>query len=161
MKEAPRFNDAVRRLARFNITEEQIYLIDLVPLVEMAWADGRIQHSEIEILHEYLKDHVKAINRLAGCRVLTVEDAIDFVADLLNKRPEKAFVNEVEKIIAEYRVGSKSAEDANETKKLILNGCLDIAASAVTKYPYGLTERFTDEEKICYHKIQAILGGVG
>ena len=155
-----RFRDAVDRLACFNITGEQIYLIDLIPLVEMAWADDRIQHSEVEILHQYLKDHVKTINRLAGCRVLSEEGAISFITDLLQSRPDKALVDEVVKIIADYRVDNRTTEEALETKTLILNGCLDIAASAVTKYPYGLTERFTEEEKLCYHRIQSILGGL-
>jgi hypothetical protein len=36
--------DAIAELAKHGIKGAQIYLIDLIPLIEMMWADGRIQH---------------------------------------------------------------------------------------------------------------------
>lgn len=159
MKTKLSFNDAVQKLASFGIKEEQIYLIDLVPLVEMAWADGRIQKTEVDILFVYLKSHVKSINRLAGCPVLNEEIAIDFIKKLLHTRPEEELLEEIRKILFSIRIENKQDDDALENKMAILNGCLDIAASAVTKYPYGLTERFTTEEKDYYHKIQELLCG--
>ncbi len=153
------FTDATKRLARFNIKEEQVYLIDLILLVEMAWSDGRIQKAEKDILFEYLKTHVKSINRLAGCTIVTEETAIAFVKDLLHTRPDKEMLIEIRTLIADIRIHSKPPTDAHNNRMAILNGCLDIAASAVTKYPYGLTERFTTEEKEYYHKIQGILSG--
>lgn len=151
------FATAVEKLARFGIKQEQIYLIDLVPLIEMAWADGRIQRVEVEILYEYLKEHVKAINKLAGCVVLTEEEAIEFVGGMLHTRPKDEMVTEIAEIIAAVRLKKSDQSAAKEVKTTILNGCLDIAAGAVTRYPFGLTERFTKEEKECYHKIQEIL----
>jgi hypothetical protein len=153
------FSDAVKRLAHFGIKEEQVYLIDLILLVGMAWADGRIQKAEVEILHEYLKTHVGNINKLAGCRVLSEESAIDFIDGLLKKRPSQEMLDEIERIIADIRIGNKIQTEAGGNRMAILNGCLDIAASAVAKYPYDLTDRFTAEEKTYYHKIQEILGG--
>lgn len=151
------FSIALQKLARFGIKREQIYLIDLVPLVEMAWADGRVQKVEVDILFEYLKAHVKTINKHAGCIVLTEEDAIGFIKGMLHTRPNKDLVQEVCELITAVRLKNSDPSVAKETKKAILNGCLDIAASAVTRYPYGLTERFTLEEKEYFHKIQEIL----
>jgi hypothetical protein len=153
------FPDAVKRLAHFGIKEEQVYLIDLILLVGMAWADGRIQKAEVDILYEYLKTHVENINRLAGCRVLSEESAIDFIDGLLKDRPSQEMLNEIERIIADIRIGNKIRREAGCNRMAILNGCLDIAASAVATYPYDLTDRFTVEEKTYYHKIQEILGG--
>ncbi len=153
------FNDAVKRLAQFGIKEEQVYLVDMILLIEMAWADGRIQKAEVEILFEYLKNHVQSINRFAGCKVLSEESAIAFIDKFLKERPAPKMLDEVRRLIADIRINNKTQAEAACNRMTVLNGCLDIAASAVTKYPYGLTERFTSEEKSYYHKIQKILGG--
>lgn len=158
MKTAITFSDAVKRLAQFGIKEEQVYLIDLLLLIEMAWADGRIQEAEVDILVDYLKTHVKNINRLSGCKVVSEKSAIEFVQKYLKSRPDPLMLSEIERLVAEIRINNKPEQEAECNRMAVLNGCLDIAASAVTKYPYGLTERFTSEEKACYHKIQAMLG---
>ncbi len=155
------FNDAIKRLARFGFKENQIYLIDMVLLAEMAWADGCIQKAEKEILLECIKEHVTSINVLAGCNVITEESAIAFVDNLLETRPDQELFDEVLRIIADVRINNKPPADAADNRMAILNGCLDIAASSVTKYPYGLTERFTAEEKSTYHKIQKNLSDNG
>lgn len=153
------FRDALKRLARFGIKDEQVYLIDLVLLVEMAWADGRIQEAEIEILFEYLGGHVRSINRLAGCKVISEESAVEFIKNLLHKRPEQDLLDEIRYIIGAIRIDNKNPVEAQNNRIAILNACLDIAACAVTEYPYGLTERFTAEEKAYYHKLQELLSG--
>ncbi len=153
------FNDAVKRLARFGIRGEEIYLIDLVLLVEMAWVDGHIQDAEVDILFKYLKAHVRSINRLAGCKAISEEVAVDFVEGLLHTRPDPELLEAIRSLVADLRIYNVSPEDAHSNRMAILNGCLDIAASSVTTYPYGLTERFTAEEKEYYHKIQEILSG--
>ena len=60
------YDDAIAELEGFGITGAQIYLIDLIPLIEMIWADGKAQDSEVSILADYSKAHVKHINQLAG-----------------------------------------------------------------------------------------------
>ena len=153
------FKDAIQRIARFGIKEEQVYLIDLVLLVEMAWADGRIQEAEIEILFDYLSAHVRSINRLAGCTIITEESAIDFIQNFLHARPQQGLLDEIRNVITAIRIDNKDHAEANNTRMAILNACLDIAACAVTEYPYGLKERFSAEEKAYYHKLQEILTG--
>ena len=37
--------------------------------------------------------------------------------------------------------------------KLMLEACIDIAANAVRKYPYGLHDRFDSDEKRCFYEI--------
>lgn len=153
------FPEAVKKLARYNIRQEQVYLIDLVLLAEMAWADGKIQSAERELLFSYLNYHVDSINRLAGCKVLDYKEARKFVEILLDERPSVEMLDTVKEVILAVRIKNKEADAAEQIRLDILNACLDIAASSVTKYPYGLTERFTPEEKECYHKIEALLSG--
>jgi hypothetical protein len=38
-------------------------------------------------------------------------------------------------------------------EKSLLAVCLDIGSSSVTKYPFGLQERFNNEEKRCFFEI--------
>ncbi|WP_136806008.1 hypothetical protein [Desulfosediminicola flagellatus] len=152
-----RFSDAIQRLASFGIKDQYIYLIDLVLLCEMAWADGKIQDAERDVLFGHLNCHVDSINRLAGCNVLSHKSAKEFVRTFLDNRPDQKLLKEIHDLIPAIRLSSKDPESVEKIRLDILNGCLDIAASAVTTYPYGLTERFTAEEKECYHKIVQLL----
>ncbi len=151
------FSEAVQKLARFDIKDQQIYLIDLVLLCEMAWADGTIQNAEREELFGYLNAHVDSINRLAGCPVINHRTAREFVGRFLHERPDPHLLAEIRELIPIVRLAGKKQNEADQIRMDILNGCLDIAASAVTKYPYGLAERFTAEEKEYYHKIEQLL----
>lgn len=155
--EALSFTDAAKKLARFNIRQQQIYLIDLVLLCEMAWADGKIQIGEQNILFDYLNSHVDSINRLAGCEVLDYADAQEFITRFLDERPDQELLETIREVIPAIRIANKEFEVAERTRLDILNACLDIAASSVTKYPYGLKERFTAEEKEFYHKLTGLL----
>ena len=152
------FKDAIRKLASIGIKQHQVYLIDLALLCEMAWADGKIQNGELEILFSYLDHHVNSINRLAGCQVVTFEEAKTFLLYFLMEKPEKEF-DVIREVVAAVRITDKDPEVIENTRNDILNACLDIAASSVTTYPYGLSERFTAEEKAYYHNIAEILKG--
>ncbi len=155
------FADAVQKLSRVGIRNSEIYLIDLIILCEMAWADGSVQEGEREILFSYLNRHIDAINRLAGCPVVEHKAARNLVRSFLDHRPGKELLDTIEEVIVPVRLDQINAANAERTCLGILNACLDIASSAVTKYPYGLSERFTKEEKEYYHKITSILLGRG
>ncbi|MDA3832463.1 MAG: hypothetical protein PF495_03615 [Spirochaetales bacterium] len=149
------FSDACKRLQPFGLKAEHIYLIDLALLAEMAWADGSIQEAEEDLLIDYVDQHVKNINQMAGFQMLSAKDAFSFVQSLLSSPPSPALIKEIHHIIGGL-CQHKNAESVNQQKTRILNACMDIGASAVTKYPYGLKERFTAEEKQCYRKIAAL-----
>lgn len=154
------FSEGVKRLARIGIRQQQIYFIDLVLLCEMAWADGTIQQAERDLLFCYLDHHVDSINRLAGTRVLERREARDFIVPFLETRPDPLVLETIREVIPAIRINSKEAEVVEQTRLDILNACLDIAASSVTRYPYGLKERFTTEEKEYYHQLTRLLCGL-
>jgi hypothetical protein len=153
------FLEAVEKLSRFNIKQHNIYFIDLILLCEMAWAAGRIQSAERDILLHYLNHHVNSINRLAGCTIVKKKDAKDFACKFLDKRPDPQLCETIRAVMPAIRIDNKEPNQAERTRLDILNACLDIAASSVTEYPYGLRERFTEEEKDYYHHIEKILMG--
>jgi hypothetical protein len=53
---------AIEDLSIFGIKEPYTYLLDIVPLIEMIWADGEAHDSELAILDEYLHKRVQQIN---------------------------------------------------------------------------------------------------
>jgi hypothetical protein len=70
--------EAIQDLSLFGIKEPYAYLIDIIPLVEMIWADGEAHDSELAILDEYLHRRVQQINEMAGYKVMDFEDAQPF-----------------------------------------------------------------------------------
>ncbi len=62
----PTRQEAIEDLRMFGIKEPYIYLLDIVPLVEMIWADGEAYESELAVLYEYLHKRVPQINEMAG-----------------------------------------------------------------------------------------------
>jgi len=40
----------IEDLEKYGIKNEEIYLIDIIPLIEMIWADGMVQKCEVDIL---------------------------------------------------------------------------------------------------------------
>jgi hypothetical protein len=153
------FSDAVKRLGRYGIKGHQVYFIDLVLLCEMSWADGIIQEAEREIVYEYLCYHVDSINRLAGCKMLEYTEARQFIEQFLDNPPDKEMCETIRDLMPMLRMENREQDEAEKIRLDILNACLDIASSSVTKYPYGICERFTAEEKEYYHKLEQLLTG--
>jgi hypothetical protein len=149
---------ALSILARHGISGEKVYLIDLIPLIEMIWADGKAQEVEVNILESYLDHHVRHINIIAGYDVLTFEASRDFIFGFLSNRPDPALLKTLRNLIPDLRVTS-SDPIANELlQQSLLAACLDIAASCVRSYPYGLSERFDPREKRCLFDILESFG---
>ena len=145
--------EAIDRLRDFGIQGEQVYFIDLIPLVEMIWADESAQRSEVAIFQSYLEQHVKRVNTLAGYSMLTVEAAQTFIQRFLDKRPSEKLLQTLRSLIPPVRLVN-SDDTANEAlRSSLLQGCLDIAASSVTEYPYESVERFCSSEKQCWFEI--------
>lgn len=144
--------EAVERLKQFGITNEKIYLINLILLVEMMWADGQAQKGEREILEKYLEKHIDNVNKRAGCEVLQVQDARDFVKPHLDKRPDPETIKSLRELVKpiSFSVPSNMNE---KLKDELLHVCMDMGAISTTKYPFPHDERFNKEEKQCFFKI--------
>ncbi len=151
--------EAVNELKKYGITGAQIYLIDLIPLIEIIWADGHAQAGEVSILDNYLQKHVEHINEIAGTEVLTFDKALAFVQRFVNERPDPELLKTLRSFVAPIRLSSSDIESNEALRQSLLAACLDIASSSVIKYPYGINERFNPEEKRCYFEIvESLLG---
>lgn len=147
------YDEAVEELERFGITGAQIYLIDLIPLMEMIWADGKAQDAEVSILADFLKKHVKHINTMAGYEALSLDAAKAFVTKFLEKRPDPQLLATLRSFIAPVRLATSDPDKRERLKASLLAACLDIASSSVSDYPYGLHDRFNPDEKNCFFEI--------
>ena len=143
--------EALERLSPYGIKGALVYLIDIIPLIEMSWADGIAQDSEIAIINEYLRHHIDHINDLAGSEILTEKIAHDFVSRFLHKRPDPELLRTLRSLVAPLRLSMSNNDVKNAVRNSLLTACLDIASSAATQYPYVhtfmLSARFTAAKK--------------
>ena len=145
--------EILEQLSSLGITGKEVYFIDYIPLIEMIWADGQAQKGEIDIFYDFLKSHVQHLNQIAGYMAFKVEDAAKFVSRFLKKRPSPEILKTLRNLSACFGFLRKDHRKRELFKDSLLAICLDIAASSVTKYPYGLHERFNAAEKKCFFEI--------
>ena len=148
--------EALAKLKRYGIRGPQVYLIDLIPLVEMIWADDCVQESETKLLYNYLEGHVRHINKLAGAQILSLKDARAFVDKFIKERPDAELMRILRGLIEPVR---STANDAYYTaiKKSLLAQCLNIGFSAFTDDSSKSEGRFDSDEKKCFVEIMESL----
>ena len=147
--------EALEKLAEFGITGKNLYFIDYIPLIEMIWADGQAQQGELDIFFEFIEKHVAHLNKIAGYTAFKLEEAVEFVSAFLKERPSPEILKTLCKLAActTLCIANKNGKNRAALDKSLLALCIDIAASCVTEYPYGLHDRFNAAEKKCYFEI--------
>jgi hypothetical protein len=134
--------------AEHGITGGQVYLLELIPLIEMVWADGRSQKAEMDLVYRAVLDRMAGLSREAhGEAVVTVEEANAFLDRFLHTRPSPELLRRLRELAGPL-VFSDADPAANEQRKdTLLELCMDIAAASVHHYPFGARERFMQAEK--------------
>ncbi|MCP4347475.1 MAG: hypothetical protein GY795_18370 [Desulfobacterales bacterium] len=150
---------AIDILGCYGIEGEDVYLIDIIPLIEMIWAGGMVKDTEALLLDDYICRHVNNINTQAGYEIITVDHARAFAQQFLINRPDPEFLRKIRSLIPPVR-SSVSDRAANEAlRESLIAACLDIASSSSSEYPYELDERFRLAEKYCFFDILDSLEG--
>jgi hypothetical protein len=144
---------ALAVLRRHGIRGAHVYLIDLIPLIEIIWADGKAQESELTIFDAYLEKHVKALNAMAGFQMLSLDEARTFVQRFLRERPDPELVRTLRTLVSSVRLSSSDEKGNEVLRSSLLAACVDIASSSVTVYPYAHGERFDLDEKRSFFEI--------
>jgi len=131
--EKPRLTrrEALEELRRHGIEGTDVYLMDIIPLIEMIWADGKAQPGEIDILENFLQRHVARLNRMSGYEVLTLDRARRFVDRFLAERPDPQLLHTLRELVAPVRLATSDEVLRRQVHDSLLAACLDIAASAV------------------------------
>lgn len=152
------YDTIIEALGERSISGKYLYLAEIFPLVEVVWADGQNQESEIEILHRALEKHVQQINSHAGFDVFTFDEAKEYISPLLTEKPDKELLELLRRL---YVLTLENIHDEARKKEIInsfLSYSLDIAASCVTRYPFNMDERFELPEKECFFSILKDIG---
>ena len=145
--------EAIQDLSLFGIKEPNAYLIDIIPLIEMIWADGEAHESELAILDEYLHKRVQQINEMAGYAAIDFQGAQAFAYRFIRQKPLPEFLRTLRSLVGPIIMSSSDSRYVEPLTKLMFEACIDIAANAVRKYPYGLHDRFDSDEKRCFYEI--------
>lgn len=83
-------DEALAELARRGVRGPEVYLLDVLPLVEMAWSDGTVQDAERVLIEAFLDEHVGALHREAGVTVIGRAEALRFVQRVPQPAPRGA-----------------------------------------------------------------------
>lgn len=133
---------------QYGIQSHEVYLLELIPLIEMVWADGHKQEAEVSLVYKF------ALRRLAELHceahsldVLTAEQVNAFIERLLSKRPSPVMLRELRRLALPVIFDHSDPQVNDRRHQMILEYCLDIGAAAVACYPYDTHERFSPPEK--------------
>ncbi len=134
--------------SQFGITGNQFYLLDLIPLAEMLWIDGKNQTEEINLVYEFAINHIAELSsHVEGEELLSESEINDFMQRFVHTRPSKELLSALRKLANSVIFQHQDEQQNEQRKQRIIDFCIDIASAAVTQYPYERHDRFIDEEK--------------
>lgn len=149
---------ALARLSRYGIEGKRVYLIDLIPLIEMIWAGGQMQAEQIGFLYNFIKRQIDHVNCLAGYVVLSMADGINFVAPYLSSKPNLAHLKKLRDCIVPVRLGWMRNDYGDIIARRIVVACLNMLSMTLAKYPHELQNKCCSEERKMYLDIMETFG---
>ena len=142
--------DALFRLSLYGIEGKRVYLIDLIPLIEMIWAGGQLQPEKIDFLDHYIKQHNRHINQMAGYLVLSMADATQFTAPYLASHPNMANLIKIRECIMPVRLGETGNDYGDMIMRRIMSACLNLLSISLEQFPHDLQNEYCAEERGMY-----------
>ena len=131
-------------LEQHGLQRNTVYLLELIPLIDMIWSDGKNQAEEVAILQRFAAQHLAKLNRhAAGLEVVSVEECNAFIDRFMSVRPSPALLADLKRV-ALQRLVERGDQTTIDT---VIHHCLDIAAACVHEYPYSLGGRIMADEK--------------
>jgi len=137
-------------LRQLGISSDEVDLLELMPLVEMIWADGHAADAELCLLDSYIEELTARINAADRDRPVDVSQVESFVLPFLEQQPRRDLLQTLRNIGLQRLL---QQPDADARKQRLLAACLDIGSAAVKHYPYPMGERFSSEEKQTFFEI--------
>ena len=131
------------RLAELGITAEKVPTLHLIPLLDVAWADGEIQDAERALLVE-------------AARIHGVEEgpALSFFEDLLATPPSRELVSAASSFIASL-LSILPNDEADAMKTNLVN--LSVGIADACGGFLGLWGRIDDDERKALNRIAAAI----
>ncbi|MFZ5440269.1 MAG: hypothetical protein ACOZQL_09690 [Myxococcota bacterium] len=115
---------ALERLRALGFQGPDVYFAELVPAVEMAWADGVVQPNEQAVLEAYAQTLVDALNEQAGANLFTLARALAWLSRLTRRRlspHERGWALESVRLLSAGPQGTK-------LRKRVVEWCEAVAA---------------------------------
>lgn len=129
----------------------EVYLLDLIPLIEMAWARCPPAPQERRLIYEYALQRVAEIDRDAeGMAGLTAERVNAFLSRYLETPPQPGALRRLRQLALPLIFDASDDSINEQRRRVILGFCLDIGAAVVGHYPYEAHERFSAAEKALF-----------
>jgi len=143
---------------RFGVDGTMIYLLDVIPLVAMMWADGNNQEPEMRLICDFIDQHRRRLREMAG-GVEVVDDHTRrrFIARFVEQQPKQGLLQALWELAHPLVLSHPDAEQNRSHARRIMDFCLDIAAACVLEYPYEDRARFLDAEKEALHQLLTTL----
>lgn len=141
--------DALRRLENeFGFSGSDFYLLELIPLIEVIWADGVKQEEEMKLLFEFVIKHADRLQKQAdGVLVVSEQDIRQFIHRFTRERPSPDLLRTLRMLAHPVIFGNSDVAINQQKSRDIGNYCMDIAAACVTRSPSGHEERIMSFEK--------------
>jgi hypothetical protein len=135
-------------LKQHGMNDNHVYLLELIPLIQMIWADGKNQAEEIAILKRFAMQHLSRLSNLnEGVMPITVEATNEFLTRFSNSAPSQALLTDLKGLCIQQLGNRHDSVEAQNRADDILDFCIDIAAACAEQYPYEFNERIVEEEK--------------
>lgn len=132
----------------YRLDDTHVYLLELVPLLEMMWADGLNQPSEMRIIYSFAIEHAARLSKAAyGQEVISDKQINAFLDRFAHVRPPGGLLRDLRQIVWEL-LGDGAHGDNPTSQRSLLDVCIDIAAAcdqAPGRWPAG--SRVVEQEK--------------
>ncbi len=144
-------------LQKYELKPSHIYLLELIPIIEMIWADGKNQENELKLLYRFTVEHLSRVTSGSeGIEVISEDDINEFIDRFVNHPPASEMLADLRQCCIE-KLERKNFEDRQQTTSAILDYCMDVAAACVSSYPYKFDERVVKKEKELLAELFSIL----
>lgn len=115
-----------------NLSTADIYLLDLIPLIEMIWADGKIEEPEIKLLYDFALKHVVQLTVMAhGEEVVSISEVNLFIERFTKERPDPNLLKQLRNFVAATIKGYDEENRASKSDSILFY-CMDIAAACIS-----------------------------
>lgn len=124
------------------------YLLPLMPLMEVCWADGRVQQAEAELLLDFTRRWLNLLRRDAGGEtIVDTAHAQRFIDRFMRIPPDPEEIVRLRELAINMLELNSDEQRVKQNERTVLEYCIDIAAAAVNDYPYEIRQRVMHEEK--------------
>lgn len=118
---------ALEALAARGILGNAVCLLDVLPLVELAWSDGEVHGSERAMILAFLDEHLRLLDEAAQATVVPRSEALRFVERYLAERPSDEEFAQLRELLRAVRLAGPGG---HQVARRILDGALAVGGVA-------------------------------